>query len=449
MRARILQLLESLRTSLWFVPTFMMSAATALAFGLPRFDRDYVDTDGLLGPWVYGGGPEGARQVLSTIAGSMITVAGVVFSVTIVALSLASQQFGPRMLRNFMTDRGTQVVLGTFTSLFLYCILVARTIRSGDESARVPHLSITVAVLLAAIALLVLVYFIHHVSRSIQADSIISRVGRELDAAIDQAHAEAGESARGDEPLPDRGWVPVEARATGYVQAIDSWQIVREAFARGAVVRFRRAPGEFVFDRASLADATPVEAVGDGEWIRAAVAVGPIRTPTQDLEFSVSRLVEMALRALSPSLNDPFTADACIDRLASGFARAAEGDLPTGRFTDGEGTLRLVVPLTSLERIADASFHPIRQASARLPAVALHLLSRLAQVIRATSSEPGRQLLLRHAVLVRRSLESSGLDPADLEAIDGRFRDVLEAMAAEPESPPGEPLSERIMNSGS
>ncbi len=147
---------------------------------------DWVDKLG----WIYTRGPDGARAVLSTIAGSMITVAGVVFSVTIVALSLASNQFGPRLLRNFMRDRGNQIVLGTFVATYLYCLLVMRTVQGMDGSQFVPHLSVTVAILMAVASLGVLIYFIHHVAVSIQAPELIANVAHELHEAIDRLFPE-------------------------------------------------------------------------------------------------------------------------------------------------------------------------------------------------------------------------------------------------------------------
>ena len=176
---------ETIRTTYWAVPSVMALTALALSVGMIQLDRTL--TPKLLGTlsWVYTGGPEGARAVLSTIAGSMITVAGVTFSITIVALTLASQQFGPRLLRSFLRDLGNQIVLGTFVSTFVYCLLVLRTVRGNDDAQFVPHLAVTLGVVLAMLSLGVLIFFIHHVSTSIQASQIIASVAADLEASID------------------------------------------------------------------------------------------------------------------------------------------------------------------------------------------------------------------------------------------------------------------------
>ncbi len=189
--ARLAQLWESLRTSYWFVPTVMTAGAVGLSFASVHLDQvvkaEWVRAVG----WIWAGSPEGARQVLSTIAGSMITVAGVAFSITIVALTLASTQFGPRLLRNFVRDLGNQVVLGTFVSTFVYCLLVLRTVRGGDVAEFVPYLSVTLGVAFALASLGVLIYFIHHVSGAIQAEHLIASVADELEDAIERMFPES------------------------------------------------------------------------------------------------------------------------------------------------------------------------------------------------------------------------------------------------------------------
>ncbi|NDP40395.1 MAG: DUF2254 domain-containing protein, partial [Rhodoferax sp.] len=186
MKTLLLKYWDRLRSSLWFVPAVMAWLAVALAFGAVELDKA-VDEDWLQRlSWSYSGGAEGASLPLGTVAGSMIAIAGTVFSMTLVALSLASSQLGPRLLRNFMRDTANQVVLGTFVATFVYCLLVLRTIRRADEVTFVPHLSVSIGVLLAMVSIGVLIYFIHHVSVSIQADEVVARVGRELEDGIDR-----------------------------------------------------------------------------------------------------------------------------------------------------------------------------------------------------------------------------------------------------------------------
>jgi uncharacterized membrane protein len=190
MKAKLDHFLFQLRSSYWFVPSVMALLSIGVALGMIVVDQS-VGEDGIQGYWwIYAGGPDGARAVLATVAGSIISVAGVTFSIKIAALTLASQQFGPRLLRNFMADRGNQFVLGTFIATFLYCLLVLRTVRSWEDAEFVPHLSVTLGVLLAVASLGVLIYFIHHIAASIQASNVIARVSGELQAAIDRLFPE-------------------------------------------------------------------------------------------------------------------------------------------------------------------------------------------------------------------------------------------------------------------
>ena len=204
--------------------------------------------------WVYTGGPEGARAVLSTIAGSMITVAGVTFSITIVALTLASQQFGPRLLRSFLRDLGNQIVLGTFVSTFIYCLLVLRTVRGNDDAQFVPHLAVTLGVLLAMLSLGVLIFFIHHVSMSIQASQIIANVAADLEGAVARLFPERLGHERtpvtaNTTALPvdfEESASAVPADSNGYVQAIDEDALMTLATERDVVLRIDAEPGRFV-----------------------------------------------------------------------------------------------------------------------------------------------------------------------------------------------------------
>jgi uncharacterized membrane protein len=184
MREKLAVFWDSLRSSFWFVPTMMALGAATLS--IVTIDTDRVSNAAFANSlgFIWSGGAEGARSILSTIAGSMITVAGVVFSITIVALTLASSQFGPRLLRNFVRDRGNQITLGTFISTFMYCVLVLRTVRVKDEGNFVPFVSVTCGIALAVASIGVLIFFIHHVSRSIQAEFLIAKVGEEFRNSI-------------------------------------------------------------------------------------------------------------------------------------------------------------------------------------------------------------------------------------------------------------------------
>jgi uncharacterized membrane protein len=190
MKTKLLKLWDSLRATFWLVPTLMAIMAIGLSFAMVALDEAVGNRVLEKVGWVWAGGPEGARGLLSTVAGSMITVAGVVFSITIVALSLASSQYGPRLLRNFVRDKGNQIVLGSFIATFVYCLLVLRTVRGDDGAHFVPAIAITLGMVLTLASLGVLIYFIHHVSISIQAATIIGLVSHELNEVIERLFPE-------------------------------------------------------------------------------------------------------------------------------------------------------------------------------------------------------------------------------------------------------------------
>ena len=191
MKTWLMNYWESIRANFWFVPTVMVAGAVALSLVTINLDKvaAYDNWIATLG-WTFTRGPEGSRAVLSTVAGSMMTITSVTFSITIVALQLASSQFGPRLLRNFMRDRGNQISLGTFIATFAYCLLILRTVNGTEEQRFVPHISVTVGLLMALTSLGVLIYFIHHAAASIQAENVIANVGRDLDQAIARLYPE-------------------------------------------------------------------------------------------------------------------------------------------------------------------------------------------------------------------------------------------------------------------
>jgi YihY family inner membrane protein len=426
---------ERIQASYWFLPAVMTAAAAALAFATVRVDEgmqyDWVDQLG----WIYTRGPDGARAVLSTIAGSMITVAGVVFSVTIVALSLASNQFGPRLLRNFMRDRGNQIVLGTFVATYVYCLLVKRTVQGVDGSEFVPHISVTVAILMAVASLGVLIYFIHHVAVSIQAPELIANVAHELHEAIDRLFPEElGYSAEEEDvetdELPsqfDRSGRAIGSPGNGYVQAVDGDQLLKLACQAGVVIRVRRRPGDFVVKRRPLAIAWPEQRVDEklAGRIRNAFLLGPQQTPTQDAEYAVDQLVQVAVRALSPGINDPFTAATCLDRLGESLCHLAGRKLPSAFRRDADGALRVIAnPLTFAE-VADTAFRQIRQYGSSNFLILARLLDVISEILADTQRQEDRRALLHHARLTK--LASASLAEEDQRAaVDRRYRELVQ-----------------------
>lgn len=446
MNLRIVQYWDDIRSSYWFVPSVMMIGAALLFVASIEADRRFrgelIERFG----WIFSGGPEGARQVLSTVAGSMITVAGVTFSITIVALSLASAQLGPRILSSFMRDTGNQVVLGTFISTFLYCVLVLRTVRGEGEdmSSFVPYASVTLGVALSVISLGVLVFFIHHVSVSIQAPHVVAEVAHDLHDAIDRIFPhEAGHGAD-EEPAAQPGRempehfddesLSVATGENGYIQAVDLDRLMELAREHDLLLRIDRRPGHFVARGRPLLRIWPAGRVREetGDALRQAFVLGARRTATQDVEFPVNQLVEIALRALSPSVNDPFTAINCIDRLGAALCHLLARRIPSGYRFDEDHRLRIVTHhAVSFSGVADAAFHQIRQNASYHVSIRIRLLETIEVLIGCASDEADRAVLLRHADLIRRETDDNVPNPADRVDIDQRYQAVLRALASE------------------
>ena len=239
MKLRLIQIRDVLAESFWFVPSLMAFLAVVAALGVVAFDHaigaKWVRDIG----WVWSGGPGGARAVLSVVAGSVMTVVSIVFSLTITTLAQTSSHYGPRVLRNFTADRRVQFTLGTFIATFVYCLLVLRTVRSVAESTFVPYLAVNLGVLLALGSLAVLIFFIHHISRSIQAENLISDVGEDFRRALPLLFPEgAAQEKNREKAPPDTFWKDareVEAMADGYMQRLDEEQLVR--FAASTISR--------------------------------------------------------------------------------------------------------------------------------------------------------------------------------------------------------------------
>jgi uncharacterized membrane protein len=380
--------------------------------------------------WLRTESADAGRQVLIAIAAAVITVIGVVFSITILALTLASQQFGPRMMRTFMRDVGNQVTLGVFVGTFVYSVLSLGFITGSF----VPHLSITVSEALLLIDLGVLIYFIHHIARSIQLPEVIARIADDLFTAIDtefplddttprdEALDASGRSA--DELsllLDDRGAV-VPATSDGYLQFVAYGQLIKIASRLDAVIRLSHRPGHFVIAGRPLATVWPRGAV---EQTRAALAdthlTGPHRTLSQDPVFAIDQLVEIAIRALSPAVNDPFTAITCIDWLSAGLCRISGRSFREGVYRDDHGRIRLIELAPSYERMTNRAYDKIRQAGHGMPAVIIRLLDSLNHVMAYTRHASHRDVLIRQADMIMRGAESEVTEPNDFADIRRRY----------------------------
>jgi uncharacterized membrane protein len=437
--AKLSKLRDSLHTSYWFLPTLMTIAAIALAFGMLFIDWRTKNAMNNL-PWIYSGGPDGARGLLSAVSGSMITVAATAFSITIVALQLAASNFGPRLLRNFMQDTGNQIVLGTFIGTFIYCLLILRTIRGEDYTLFVPQLSVTVSLLLAIASIGVLIYFIHHASTMIQASHVISSVADELDTAIDRIFPE--ELGQGESEQPDNiGEIPqdfeqqaypIASTKTGYLQVIDDQLLLEISRKHDLLFRLESRPGSFVVKGDNLLLAHPGERISRKlvEQLNQAFLLGKERTEQQDIEFPIHQLVEIALRALSPGINDPFTAIRCIDRLSAGLSHLAERKFPSPYRYDDTHMLRVIVPPITFEQLVDAAFNQIRHYGQSDMAVTLRLLNAIARIANRAHRSRDRQALKQQAELILHGSRKGLSQQEDQQTVEKRYRQIMEVWRA-------------------
>jgi uncharacterized membrane protein len=426
---RLSLVLDTLRGSFWFLPSVLTLAATALAVGLLVADR-WIGGSAMRDlAWIYTGGAEGARSLLSTVAGAVVTVVGVAFSVTIVSLQLAAAQLGPRVLRNFMRDRGNQVVMGTFVATFVYCLLVLRTIHGTDglaDDAFVPHLAITGGVALAIISAAVLIYFIHHAAVAIQADHVIAAIAAELDATLDALYPESlGGDAATSDPVPalhadfETHAFQVRAPASGYVKSIATEAVLGVARARDLLVRLECQPGRFVIEGECVARAWPPRNVdaASARRLAGAVTLGRVRTLVQDVGFGIEQLVEIAIRALSSDIRDPTTALRCLDRLGAAVARLAGRRLPSPYRRDG-GRLYVIAPGISVGGIADVAFDAIRERGAESLAVTVRLLETFERTARLSATPELHAALLRHTVKTERGSRALLTQPWERRMIE-------------------------------
>lgn len=381
------------RDSLWFAPTIAVAIAIVLAVLAVQIPTPQA-TGELARVWVFGGGAAGARSMLSAIAGSLITVTGVVFSVTIVALQLASSQFTPRVLGSFMADRVNQTVLGIFIGTFTYTLLVLRTIRSeaDDRALFVPHVAVTLALLLLILSVGALIVYIDHAARSIQASVILHRETRRTLGRVDALFPEhVGYAARepvDDEPreaqAADAGTVVIAAES-GYLQAIHADVLFRSGDAHRderMTIRMEVSIGAFVFPGKLLATAWPAHIVDEQfhHDVRGAFALGLERTVEQDVEFGLVLIADIALRALSPGINDPTTAMQCIDRLTEIVAALGARQVPSPLRRDPGSNVRLLFRSTSFSHALCVAFDQIRLFGAENPAIAARLLESLGEL---------------------------------------------------------------------
>ncbi len=421
------------------MPSLIVVGSIVLAVVLVELDSSWGDKWLSRWPHIFGVGAEGARGMLSTIAGSMMTVVGVTFSMTLVTLTLASSQYTSRILRTFMGDRVMQVVLGIFTGIFTYCLIILRTIRTEAEGGFVPSLAAAFAVVMAIAGIVALIFFIHHVASSIQASSIIASVAAETMGSVDRLFPEKlgkgpEEDVEGQRPLTqsERNWQAILAKQNGYVQSVDDTALLCFAREHKTIVRMERGIGEFVVQGTPLVSLAMDEEPEKGmvEKLQASFTLHRYRTVEQDCAFGIRQLVDMALRALSPGVNDTTTAVMCVDYLTAILSQLASRNIPSShRYEEGE--LRVITIGPTFGGLVAESFDQIRGSAIGNLGVMLRMLGALQTIASLTEDPARRQALSDQAQWIAELAERTIEAPHDRGLFESRLLHVREALRTE------------------
>lgn len=445
--SRVLRLVRRVRDSFWFLPTVCTVAAVVGVEALVAVDRREPDGGWSLGGLLLEVGAEGSRGMLSAIATSMLAAAATSFSITIAVLALTSSTYGPRLVRNFLADRGNQLVLGVLVAVAVYALLALRHIRvldaGSDDSAFVPHLAVNVAVLLAVAGVGALVYFIHHVSVSIQVSTLSTRVRSTLAGLVDDLYPEdqpAG-ARHLDAPLvPDADAVEVPSEGDGYVQVVDGARILRTAAERALRVHVLVAPGDYCLAGEAVARVAAPEGA-DGALagaalaaarsaVHAAVALGPSRTPDQDVRFAIDQHVDLAARAMSPGVNDPITALNALDDLSAGLARLAARPAPPTALVDDDGVPRVQLTRPIVPDLLTEVVDLLGAVAGGQPTVARHLVLVLERVARAARDDATVDVACDLAGVVLEHVRHVGATDRDLARLDDHVAGLRARVAA-------------------
>jgi uncharacterized membrane protein len=426
------KLITDIKSSLWFTPGVITLVCAALAIGAVELDGYVGDDVTQRFPRLFGAGAEGSRQLLAAIASSTITVAGVVFSITIVALSMAAAQYSPRVLRNFMGDRSNQVVLGVFVGVFVYCLLVLRTVRGGDDEF-LPGLSILLAIVLAITAIGFLIYFIHHIATSIQVSEMASRITQQTLQALETY----GES-RSDEAIEEDGarledmvWIDVPAAHKGYIQRVDEDALVGWARERKRIVRTEKPVGEFIVPGECLASVSGSARPSDDDvkCLNAAFTLNTYRDLAQDPAFGLQQLVDIALKALSPGVNDTGTARDALNYITAILAEIARAPAPTLQLRSSDGRLALLMRVRSFEEFVQLALGPLRRSARANFEFTQHLLGSLTLLAAISEESDVRQALALEVAATEETFERSVLSSGDKLRLAGAVREALERLA--------------------
>lgn len=391
MRDFLYRLKDSFKTELWPVPLIALLIAVVLGLSLPEADRmvQSAATDDPRLPWVFSGGPDAARDVLTTISGSLITVTSLTFSLTVVTLQLASSQFSPRLLRNFTADRLVHITLAIFLGAFTYSLFVLTAVRSEDESNAefVPTLSVTMAIAFALISIFALVLFLAHLAREIRVEMVMRNVRAETEIQMDRVYPVHDADYAPVPIAPNQRLLQLRTRKSGFLAGVQTKTLLHAATETNTVIRFDAKVGDSIIEGAPYVTVWPGP---DGSGISSeqteklkdafqeATTVNQERNLYQQPEFGLRQLSDIACKALSPGVNDPTTAQDAMVHLGTLLGLMANRRLGPRVYRDDQGVVRLIVNQHTYAEMLDTGLTQLRVCAAADPVV----LRRLANMLR-------------------------------------------------------------------
>ena len=414
-----------LNTSIWFIPVCISIASFTLGLLMLLLERHIIDLSADLQTFAMP--VESARQVLSVIAGSIISVGGVSFSVTMVALTLTSGQYGPKVLRHFLEDNSSKVSLGLFLGTYVYALVVLTGYSETDK----PLITVLTALLLALFAVVGFIRFIHRTATDLQADEIVESIGQRLRSSLVELTSESTRHGRSCDVAAwrrgARGKQPhlIATDNQGYVQAIDYRELAKWCMEHNCRMQVRVRAGDFLVSGICIfkvygCPANSIEAAFD--LLNSHVITGPVRTPVQDPEYPITQLNQLAARALSPGINDPGTAISCVDSFCLALAYIVDRDLPGSVFMDDKEEPRLLLRHTNFDGIMKAVFAQLRQFAKSEVSVVVSLLDALCRLAQLTTRRDRLQLLGLHGDLIWEDIDGLALAAYDLRDISQRHK---------------------------
>lgn len=426
---------KELLATFWFVPVIIIGLAVVLSVSLVSLDNIInIPQEGWIRFFLVNSS-DSARSILSTISGAMIGVAGTVFSITLVALTLASSQFGPRLIKNFMYVRLNQVVLGSYIATYLYCLLVLNAIKDGNGYTFIPSISILFAILVSVVNIILLIVFIHQIAVSIQADKVISDISDLISKQVETLFPEK----MGDELKEKKDFdedkvvseyqksISIKSTKSGYLQYIDSEALLLLVENNDSLLKLKHRPGSFLVKGGEIG-----VVFSNKDWQEESIdellsqfVFGKTKTSQQDLEFSIHQMVEIAARALSPGVNDPYTAIACIDNLTATLCYLAQAKFPSKYRVEEDGKLRIIADVLDFEGVLDAAFNQIRQFSTGSTAVIIILVEALVTIQNFTRREGHKKAIINHVEMVLRLGKETIREKNDLDDLEKRVKQIL------------------------